>query len=337
MENKIQVANTQMMPTCEHKNKVLKVHFSYVAGILVVVGLAIFSWAIWGKINGSTLGIIATVTSIILSVLAIFMTVISNDSTSNLMHRIRDTSEGLNGLSENIGQAVQGLEVSADKLKKLDNLDKIDQLDELKKLDALSLLSQLDKLGELNKLEHITDKLCAIEDGQNEQRADLYTIREGMNIHTKAAKESLNSFDISNDTVQLPSDDTVQSFFATTSRFGVLFLYGLSTCCLLKKKFNLKDFSVVALQEYELQNDKQRVDANVQYLWGFLMCLSAIPGYVDIKEDGDLCYIVESVHPYIEKNISNNKNLEGKVRGYIDEFVKKSPSIDGSSNEEEKK
>ena len=66
-------------------------HYRYVILILVLALISIFSYYFYGNEDlVKTISFAGTLASIILSVLAIFITVLSNDSLSSMIHKIRD-------------------------------------------------------------------------------------------------------------------------------------------------------------------------------------------------------------------------------------------------------
>lgn len=87
---------------CNNKGSetnIIKIHFIYVVFILVVIIIVLLSCRL--SDNQSFVDIVSfagTLTSIILSVLAIFITVLSNDSFSNLMEKIRGLTDSINPL-----------------------------------------------------------------------------------------------------------------------------------------------------------------------------------------------------------------------------------------------
>ena len=100
----------------------IKIHFGYITFILVVIIIVISSCRLSDNQNlVDIVSFAGTLTSIILSVLAIFVTVLSNDSLSNLMERIRGLTDSINPLKIKVDE-------SSDKMKNtIEELNKTNQ------------------------------------------------------------------------------------------------------------------------------------------------------------------------------------------------------------------
>lgn len=318
----------------KYEKKKLKLHFIYVAIILVALLIAVA--VINTTLTGSILAHIATVTSIILSVLAIFITVLANDSTNNLLHRIRDIADNLGKLPKHIAENIKKLDDSTAKLDKIDNLDKITQLDQLTKLDALQKLDRLKELDKLKDLTAIIEKLQKIEEDIKSQRGSLSTLGSNFEKILGANQKEDSKTTELNDSLRI-ADDVVESFLAKTSKVGTQLIYTMFLLNERNKRLNLEKLSSVILDYYKQPSENLIKYKN--YLHGFYVCLTSIPSLF-ILEDDTLDVdklVVKSVHPYIKNNILKQKQIDEKFKSLIDKFVADSPSIDDSSNEEEKK
>lgn len=206
---------------CDNKNSkpnTLKIHFRYVVGILVAIIIAISALRLSDNQNfTSVISFAGTITSIILSVLAIFITVLSNDSLSNLMERIR-------GLIDVINPAKNKIDESSNKIEEtIKNLDKTES--ELKETSK----SIKEVVGNLESM--VIDKFKCMEEKMEK---------------LLSAKSSSNA----------PFEENcplnVEAFLSNTSFYGLRLLY----CCLLlkesKKPLNLKNFCSIDKSGNEL-------------------------------------------------------------------------------------
>lgn len=196
---------------CDSKNSkpnTLKIHFLYVVGILVAIIIAISTLRLSDNQNfTSIISFAGTITSIILSVLAIFITVLSNDSLSNLMERIR-------GLIDVINPAKNKIDESSDKIEKT-----IKQLSETNSELKETSKSIEEMVQNLKK--DVCDRFKCIEEKFN---------------------EFLNSQNNSDDSTLENCQLNVEAFLNSSSFYGLRLLY----CCLLlkerEKPLKLKDF-----------------------------------------------------------------------------------------------
>lgn len=198
---------------CNNKDSetnTIKIHFRYVVLILVAIIIVILSCRL--SDNQSFVDIVSfagTLTSIILSVLAIFVTVLSNDSLSNLMERIRGLTDSINPLKIKVDE-------SSEKMKNtIDELNKTNQ--ELKDSShSINIVIQ-------NLEKNICDQVKCIE---NKMDKLLSPSSDSTSTHHYMETCELN----------------VNYFVESTSFFGLQVLY----CCALieksKKNLYLSDF-----------------------------------------------------------------------------------------------
>lgn len=136
----------------------IKIHFRYVVFILVAIIIVILSCRL--SDNQSFVDIVSfagTLTSIILSVLAIFVTVLSNDYLSNLMERIRGLTDSINPLKIKVDE-------SSDKMKKtIEELNKTNQELKDSSHDINVVIQNLEKniCDQVKCIENKMDKLLA--------------------------------------------------------------------------------------------------------------------------------------------------------------------------------
>ena len=85
-------------------------HLEYWIFILVLVIIAIFSYHYSGDTNiGGLIAFAASISSIILSVLAIFITILSNNSVGGMLHKVRDMHDTVLSIPESIKESIADL------------------------------------------------------------------------------------------------------------------------------------------------------------------------------------------------------------------------------------
>lgn len=152
-------------------------HYKYWIFILVLVIIAIFSYCYCLDDNlTSMIAFAASIASIILSILAIFMTILSNNSVSGMLHKIRDAHEAVSSIPDNIEQSVSEMKDASTGLATVNaNVNK-------------SLVSLGIKLQELD--EHISDNNKKLQEYLDEASAGAKTSQTGVKI----SKQSVEYF-----------------------------------------------------------------------------------------------------------------------------------------------
>ena len=85
-------------------------HYKYWIFILILIIIVIFSYYNSGDANlTSMIAFAATIASIILSVLAIFMSILSNNSIGGMLHKVRDMHDAVSGIPSSLEQSVSEL------------------------------------------------------------------------------------------------------------------------------------------------------------------------------------------------------------------------------------
>lgn len=108
-------------------------HYKYIIGILGILFVLFFAYWFSGETKlVEIVSFAGTITSIILSVLAIFMTVLSNDSMSSMIHKIRDVHDSIKDMPSSINESITQLKLSSIKIEKLlpEVKDKLKEVDE---------------------------------------------------------------------------------------------------------------------------------------------------------------------------------------------------------------
>lgn len=168
-------------------------HYIYWIIILVLVNIALFSYYYSGNDNlTSMIAFAATIASIILSVLAIFMSILSNNSIGGMLHKVRDIHDAVATIPDTLNETVSDLKRTTSGLKDVNT-------------DVNNSITALD-----NKLQGIEEHLA-----QNDNR-----LNELFNKFSSA-----NSTSISNS--EEPSEKLIEQYLNTISLNGLLLLYGI--------------------------------------------------------------------------------------------------------------
>ena len=181
-------------------------HLKYWIFILILVIIAIVSYYYSGDNNlTGMIAFAATVASIILSVLAIFMTILSNNSIGGMLHKVRDLHDAVTPIPETLKGSISELKETTTGLRSIN--------DEVKR--SLSSLS--------TKLEDLDSHLK-----ENDDKIEkLY----GEISRSKPENES----------PEQPSANLVGQYLNTLSLNGLLLLYGFM---LYKEMGKTEDFKL---------------------------------------------------------------------------------------------
>ena len=95
-------------------------HWKYAFGIVLLLFVLFFAyWFSDDKKLVEVISFAGTIASIILSVLAIFMTVLSNDSMASMIHRIRDVHDSIKDMPSSINHSIEQLRLSTSKIESI--------------------------------------------------------------------------------------------------------------------------------------------------------------------------------------------------------------------------
>lgn len=154
-------------------------HYKYWIFILVLVNVAVFSYCYCLDDNlTSMIAFAASIASIILSILAIFMTILSNNSVSGMLHKIRDVHEAVSGIPDNLEQSVSEMKDASAGLATVNaNVNK-------------SLVSLGIKLQELD--EHISDNNIKLQEYLDKASAGAQISQTGAKLSKQAVEYFLS-------------------------------------------------------------------------------------------------------------------------------------------------
>lgn len=196
----------------------------------------------------------STISSIILSVIAIIMTVVSNDSISLLLHRFRDLHDDIKEVPSNLKKSLNSIESSVSQLNKVET-----DLSELPTL--LQSLINTTNNNIVNLSNMISD------------------ISYKTNMVHQTLKNGLYSSKIENDpSKKFNLKELYESLIMKSSYWGNCLIYAI---------FYANELSVTSLclSEFSTQIARNNNDIN-KYFWGFIVGISAT-GLISAKCEGD--------------------------------------------------
>lgn len=278
-------------------------HLWYICGITVFIVIELVTCIIVGNVEAvnimNYISFAATLASLILSVLAIFMTVLSGES----MNKLRDSMIGLGDVSSKVESTLNStmdeMQLSAQAL----NQATKDSNDKMKNLDAF-----IDtKIKEIEN--HIISKL------DSHQKTTLKAINDSI-------LDKNNTTPI--DSQQL-SDKIVQNFMTNTSNASISLLYMINEYCVKMQAYGGKQ-PVVKLSDMATAiNGGKKEERFSMYLYACLVLLSSfgLLEYETIQEqfsDVKFKSIAPAVVKYlVDQATARNLNSELEVFAqYID-------------------
>lgn len=240
------------------------IHMWYVCGIATFIIVELVTFIVVGNMDAQNImdniSFASTLSSLILSVLAIFMTVLSGES----MNKLRDSLVGLGSIPKEVKQAVE------------ETIGKMQQ--STKDLNSATEASNknLEKLSDV-----MSDKISEIEHHILDQlKVHQQTTLKAINERVIGRKEGMqgNSSDI--------SDAMVDNFLSSTSNASIYLLYMIGHYCDNVQKYkvsppvvNLKDLAIVI-------NSGKKDDSFGMYLFACLVILSSF-GLLDYETGKD--------------------------------------------------
>jgi hypothetical protein len=249
----------------QEKHSTLHIHFGYLVSILTAV-IIIMASIRWTDLRGFTeyLTAAATMTSLVLAILAIILTFISSDSVSKLLGRLIQASEGIAASSVKIDSVAKSGEDLAARADVRDH-----------KMIGLfeALGSQVESLGQATR--NLDQATARIEQGIAVIPGRLDQIQERMG---KAVQPSLTT------DAQKPASGAVndmEQFFSRSSLVGLLVLLAAR-------------FAMDHQRTLDLNWLAEKTNWTVDYLWGFIVASHAA-GAVETTPTKGPIYTVNAV------------------------------------------
>lgn len=237
-------------------------HYVYVIIILIlsIVGLVSYRFSNCDSLV-TLISFAATISSIILSVLAIFMTVLSGES----MNKLRDSLIGLTSIPGDVKLAVSST------------------IDDMKKYSE-----ELNKATEANT-ENIENYNRAVET----KMLDLEShVLKRLDMHQESTLKAINGAslnntqgkDVSNGEI---SDDIINRFISTTSNLSLAFLYIVGQYCKKNESLGKTIYPIVNLDDITpVVNGGDKDESLSMYFLACLVLLSSF-GLLDYEMSGN--------------------------------------------------
>ena len=254
----------------------------------------------------------STISSIILSVIAIIMSVVSGESINNLLHKFRDVHDEISDVPGKIDSSIQKMDDSSGKFEEVySNLKDIPQQIE-KNTEIMKDVS-----GDVNKsISHLLELLSDIQ-GKTDKLDSIEMSLKMMKDQFFNAVPSGN--ELSKD-LGLTEEQTEQ-IITTGSPSGGLMLYAIK---LAKDNNKLLSLSNLA--------STLKIAGTYDYFYGYYVAMTAI-GMVTCKLDlNNMLKVQEydkSLNTLKEKliqRVANDPDFENQFK-LVDEFINKSPSV----------
>lgn len=161
-------------------------------------------------------GFAGTLASIILSVIAIFMTILSNDSMGSLLNKVQSASDSVKHLPTSIDESVERLNKASTVIETSVN----DMRDNLQRLET--------------KIKHVDDEIS-----ETKAKIDDLKERSSLKEEGKGTQENINT-------------QLVDSIINSASYFGLILMYSICIANSKKLTFKLSELSRIsgASEEY---------------------------------------------------------------------------------------
>lgn len=278
-------------------------HYIYIILILVMIIVAFISYYHCDQKNlVAQVGFAGSISSIILSVLAIIVTVVSNGSMDKLAHGMY----GLKDVPANVKKSTD------EAIKKIaDTTDTLNKASEESKQGIADMQGKFENL--FHELErHVADKL-------QENAANVENIKKmvsDMQANTQSLALSMNSSESKEQIETGFSENVTNNFFNRLSLVGYILLYTIDKYLekAITKPFDLTKFD-------EFYNDK----SYSQYLYGCLIILisTKIINY-NQPDKSKLDFTFISFDSQIRKSFKEyivKKSLDPKILDKIDSYL----------------
>lgn len=169
-------------------------HLEYWIFILILVNIGIVAYYFSGDTNlTSIIAFAATIASIILSILAIFMTIISNNSIGGMLHKVRDMHEAVASIPDSLNKTIVDLNNTTSGLMSVNT--------EVNK--AIAAIGR--------KLEDFESHLSENDNKIDEVLSTIATVKSA-----------------SNNKSEYPSEKLIEQYLNMLSLNGLFLLYGIS-------------------------------------------------------------------------------------------------------------
>lgn len=305
----------------EYKNwfsRLHHLHYIYVILILVMILVAFVSYYHCDKTDlVAQVGFAASISSIILSVLAIIVTVVSNGSMDKLAHGMYGLKDVPADVKKSTDEAINKITATTDSLNKASGENKQGIADMQSKFEAL--------FHELEQ--HVADKL-------QESATNVETIKKmmsDMQANSQPLASSINSSENSQDNPKWINEEVINHLMDRNSPAGYAFLYAIDKYLAknVTNPFNLRKFD-------EIYGDP----SYSQYFYGYLILMIGLK----ICEANQLstnvvAFVFTSLDPIVRRKLHENmgkKNLDHSVLAKIDSYIEELKTQEKAGDGEQK-
>nr|DAO96780.1 MAG TPA: hypothetical protein [Caudoviricetes sp.] len=254
----------------------------------------------------------STISSIILSVIAIIMSVVSGESINNLLHKFRDVHDEISDVPGKIDSSIQKMDDSSGKFKEVysnlkDIPQQIEKNTEIMKDVSRDVNESISHLSELlSDIQDKTDKLDSIEMSIKMMKDQFFNAVPRDNEFSKD--------------LGLTEKQTEQ-IITTGSLSGGLMLYAIKLAKDNKKLLSLSNLASAL-----------KIAGTYDYFYGYYVAMTAI-GMVTCKLDPNNMLKVQeydkslnTLQEKLTQRVANDPDLENQFK-LVDEFIDKSPSV----------
>lgn len=278
--------------------KIVKIHRNYISGILSIAIVFLLTSKYGGPNNGifEYLSFGSTITSMVLSILAIFVTVQSSSDLYKQFAKMEDATNTITTVSRDIR----------------DTLTNISQAET--KLDTTSknLNTQIDKI-----VDEIDRRVKISIQGTEQRLTDKFR-EQVMQNDTANSSITTNKSKTPNKAVQEWADNWLETYVDTISIAGLLALYA---CCLSEK--NNKIFKLSEL-----------FPGDDQYMYGILIAsVSAGVITIDVEDDVIKCNQINISQEILLKELNNR--IEGSKKSFANHLSKTIKGLEYFFNDSE--
>lgn len=254
----------------------------------------------WNQAFVDQVSFASTISSIILSVIAIIMTVVSSDSMNNLLHKFRDLCDALQDSPKKIEHSTNSIVESSRKLEEVKT--DIQKLPEIFQQNQESLNAILSSIKET--ISQLDGKILEIKSNTDNMTQQLSSVNDKM--------QSLNITGTKPNDYKLLNDVELRTIlFHEFSYWNLCLLYALKIAYENKQEIILYDNLVNVIGD-------EKNSAEEKYFFSFLQCLSYFR----------LAKLDRKGNKY--KIISLNQILSNGIEEALDKFKINHPTPDPS-------
>ncbi|WP_287644297.1 hypothetical protein [Bacteroides sp.] len=236
----------------------------------------------------------STISSIILSVIAIIMSVLSSESLNNLIHKSRDLHDEIKDVPTKIELSIKSLDISSAKFEKLSN-----ELLKMPQKIENSIISSINEISQ--NIENVSGGLKTLNQ----------TVEYGFLEITRNATIGKEYLPIEDK--ELTVKDVEENFLSSASVIGLFLLIYVAIAHEKSIKVSLVEFSKILIGD----------ESQVEYAYGYLVATSSMGLFFEYEVHEDL-YEITKIKTDLLENVKNRLQIRLSEDNYdlsIDEFI----------------